>query len=724
MYQKDVTQALTPSMPSGRGQELKARATASMAESVFGAVEQGVSIFQDVQQGKFTSEQADILSRIDEERTGLQKEGEKIKLIAPFFEGGAADDPALQEFKTRQERFKTAIEQFPDKAKEMRQRSSALLRSYIAQYPGMADRFRQVSADLTGINRLDLEPLRELWADVEGIEGRQKAAAQQEVALRDAAAKYFTDNGEDPVNARVRASKMPIEELQAAAASIAAGQREQARLEALVKTGGIEATKLVNNIILNVDSMMPLYLGNMMGELADMGVGRISAMDPAKLQDPKVKAVFEKGLGSILTALDKTEADSNKALLELSARGADPKAIKEARENLTSRMATLRKELTVDNVYLKAMAIGAGGDGSTLGKRLRELNAMRTALGGDATVNNEYWVTEIGSDKWTALSTKNPTFAGNVARIRRGMQAAMDGAPDEEYQAIISGAKTINSAATRPEAMPAPTTPTERALSSVTFEGAVQTLRQLKQGKEMSPDDINSALQVAVEQGSRLGSNSSRAREVLPLIRYALEKLPKDAQGAAVKLGASRIENYLYSPNSDMDIVKQAWESVKARPDTVVSFADETGVVPLKLRSITSRPNVTMQTRTGITSQPQQSVVGEVSADVLAAIDNKLLMMAALTGRPIEELRKSAMEELKKDGLPSQTRTSAVSSAAATRNNKPGVSLGEVVGVDVGGTALQGPASVVLRDLQLLVESTTDAATKTKLQAIIKDMQK
>lgn len=715
MYQKDVTQALTPSMPSGRGQELKARATASMAESVFGAVEQGVSIFQDVQQGKFTSEQADILSRIDEERTGLQKEGEKIKLIAPFFEGGAKDDPALQEFKSRQERFKTAIEQFPDKAKEMRQRSSALLRSYIAQYPGMADRFRQVSADLTGINRLDLEPLRELWADVEGIEGRQKAAAQQEVALRDAAAKYFTDNGEDPVNARVRASKMPVEELQAAAASIAAGQREQARLEALVKTGGIEATKLVNNIILNVDSMMPLYLGNMMGELADMGVGRISAMDPTKLQDPKVKAVFEKGLGSILTALDKTEADSNKALLELSARGADPKAIKEARENLTSRMATLRKELTVDNVYLKAMAIGAGGDGSTLGKRLRELNAMRTALGGDATVNNEYWVTEIGSDKWTSLSTKNPTFAGNVARIRRGMQAAMDGAPDEEYQAIISGAKTINSAATRPEAMPAPTTSTERALSSVTFEGAVQTLRQLKQGKEMSPDDINSALQVAVEQGSRLSSNSSRAREVLPLIRNALEKLPKDAQGAAVKLAVSRIENYLYSPNSDMDIVKRgSLRTVEAGDN--LSFLDPSGNTPLRWQ--------TTSVQSSMTGAAPVAILGEVEANVMAAIDNKLLMQAALTGTPIEQLRKTTMEVLNKDGLPSQTRTSAVSSAATTRNNKPGVSLGEVVGVDVGGTALQGPASVVLRDLQLLVESTTDAATKTKLQAIIKDMQK
>lgn len=687
MYRADVTNPVQPSTPSGRGQAIMAEATAGAVTAGLKGAAQAYSIFEDIKVGEVATGIREEVSKLEKEGQRLSAEGHQIKadIAKSIFEAGPQGDrnAIMAQFEERQRAYAAAAEQLPTKVAEMRQRSGALLKQYITKFPGLAEDFRRVSQNLTGMASLELDSLSTLYGEAKKISQMQAdsaaQAAEQESKLREAAIAFMVEKGGyDPVNARVLATKAPITTLQTWAASIQEGVRSQTRLDEAVKAGGIEAAKYVNNSLLNIDSMVPLHLGGMMMELNEAGVGRIDASNPEKLQDPKVRAILEKGLGSLLAAYDQSEAAINKQLGVLSSQGADAKAIREAREQVTTRFAQLRKEATTDNVYLKALA-SSTGDGATLGKRMRELNSIRTAMGGDSTLNHPFWVTEMGTDAWKRLEASNRTYADNVARVRRAFQAAMDGVGDEDYQAILSGSKTIRAAADRVETMEPPATPVERAASGVHLEGAIQSLRRSAQGTVLTPTELNSSLQIVVEQAALTGANAARAREALPLIREAVSKLPKDQQAAAVKLATSRLENRLWSANADADLLKQAMEGLKARQDTVISFADDTGATPLKLRTITNRPNVTMQTRSGLVSQPQQSVVGEAASNITAAIDNKLLIVAALTGKDISQLRRETIEVLNKDGIPSQTRTSAVRDAvsATAAGGKSGAPLGK-----------------------------------------------
>jgi hypothetical protein len=109
----------------------------------------------------------------------------------------------------------------------------------------------------------------------------------------------------------------------------------------------------------------------------------------------------------------------------------------------------------------------------------------------------------------------------------------------------------------------------------------------------------------------------------------------------------------------------------------------------------------------------------------MMAVNNMVLGRAVVNGEEAATVGKTIASSLNsRTPVPGFFSNTPVP-PASTSTSASGVSLGTEVGVDVGGVGLKGTATEVLQDLTALAnDGATDPATKAKLQAIIKDMQK
>jgi hypothetical protein len=690
------------------------------AEALLGGVKQGISIFEDVQQGKFATEQTALTSKFEEEGAALKVEGGKLKDIAPFFEEGKEDDPALMAFKDRQKAFLEASKQFPNKHKEMRQRSGALLKEYIAKYPGLADEFRTSSANITGIGRLDLENLRELYTDVEWLQKKEAddAAANSKALeqLRDAFVKQQVATGKmDEVNARVLASSITTKQMQELAASTQEQTNAQAAAAESLKVGGSQLQSYVNHKRTEWVANYHSILGAAHLQLNKMGVTRAGAMTPEKLQSPEVRKVLDEAVSTYSSALDKFYAEASARLNASLGRG-DPTVGRQAVNDLQQWYDNEKKNLSPDNVWLKALTLEGQDDNKTIKERSELINSIQTGLRLDPIVLSTLLYSSPDNPGYQQMRAANP-YAAKWIEWTRKARENLNGS-SEDWAAVLADMRNLQGSASGATPPGVPTTPSAKAASALTQMNDIQAVRRLAQGQV--PEGVNpvDVLNGFLANSLRTGGNADMAKQVLPLISKAMQQVPKSQLPAVQERMKTLTDNFVYGFNGDADIAKATMPPKPAKGSqedklgVVTNFTDLTGSTPLGMSSST----------TGTVGPGRVQLVARIpqqTNSVLSAVDAKLLLRAETTGEDIRELRRQFMEVFNQDGVPSENRSRALSNVSTGGAGSTGVSLGNP-NLEGTNSNVISPALQARRDAVAGQEARTALTPSERLDYIAK----
>lgn len=668
MYQKDVTQALTPSMPSGQGQAAATKATAMMADAVLSGVSQGVSIFENVQQLKFTEAQNAITGEFESAGQALKVEGDAVRSMG-FLDQGPPEEAAVEAFKDRQTAFLEASKQFPNKFKEMKQRSGALLKEYITKYPGLADRFRKVSADITGIGRLDLDNIRELYTDVEWLQKKQQDEAAASAKQLDEFRKVFVDtvvaSGADRLTAMRQAQVMTVDDMQnytqrATTAANAKKDFDSDLQRGDIRVGNIVARTKAEWVGAESQLTGPLYL-----LMKSKGVvpGAVSA---EAMQDPELK----KALTNTFSAVTSMRREYfNKRVAELQAHigGANSKAANDAISELTAWYQGEEKKWNTNNFYMNPLSfaqVGSSVDQEVFGKRMTNIERLLnvTGLASDREVRDVIMNFDPNSQNFKSTLEARPHLAPVLPLLRQAIQKASY-ASTEEYDAIMT--EVTKAMFNQPTLPSAPKTREQRAAVGLATEALRFDMGNLVRGTLEPGKDSVAIVNGYLQNVLLTGNGVAAAARELGLAKQGIEKLPEQQRSVAAQLFSQKVNQSIFGVNSDADIAKsRAMVSTRAGDD--VSFLDPRGLTPLRLQSSTVVADP-------FGGDPSTSI-GEVAQDVIRAIDNKLVLEAELTGKPLPQLRQNFMRVFNAEGMPSSTVVRQISTAPVNESNTSAVS--------------------------------------------------
>lgn len=666
MYQKDVTQALTPSTPSGQGQANIARSNAMMAEAVLGGVKQGVSIFEDIKQGEFATQQAALAEEFEIAGQTLKAEGTAIKSM-DFLNDGPPEESAVAAFKDRQKAYLEAAKQFPGKFKEMKQRSGALLKEYIAKYPGLADEFRKTSADITGIGRLDLENIRELYNDVEWLQKKQAdeaAASEKQLAEFKKAFvdTYERDNPGDRLTGLRLAEQITVNEMNAYTQRVSKAMKAKAEFDEGLKRGDMQAGNIVAATKTEWNGVEANLTGPVFLLMRSKGIepGAVSA---ESLDDPEVK----KALGDTFAAVTRMRREYfNKRMKELQAQigSANAPAINQAISELQAWYSGEEKKWNEKNFFMNPLSFAQTGvDQEVFGKRLTNIERLLnvTGLAADQRIRDIIMNFDPNSQFFKSAVEERPHLAKVLPLLRQAVQKASY-ADSAEYDSIV--AEVTKAMFNQPTMPAAPKTPAERAAAGLAAEACRFDMGNLVRGTLEPGKDPSNVVNCYLQNVLRTGAGAQVAAREVNLAKQGIEKLPEQQRAASVQLFSQKVNQSIYGVNSDADIVKQrAMPSIQAGAE--VLFADPRGLTPLRLQATSVVPTMT--------GTPPQAAIGEVAPDVLLAIDNKLRLEAEITGKPLTELRQNFMRVFNAEGMPSSTVVRQLSEAGS---KSTGVSLG------------------------------------------------
>ena len=666
MYQKDVTQALVPSAPSGRGQALESQSRGMLAEAVLGGVQQGVSIFEDVQKGKFATKQAGLVEEFETAGQVVKAKGTAAKDLT-FLDEGPPAEAAVAAFQERQKAFLHAAEQFPNKFKEMKQRSMTLLKEYVAKYPGLADEFRKTSAELTGIGRLDLENIRELYNDVEWMQKKQQdeaaASAKQLDEFRKVAVETMVQDGRmDRLTAMRAVQTMTVADMVAYTSRFTAARNAKLDFEQGLKRGDFT----VGNIIANTKAEWPGAEAALTGPayllMKSKGITP-GAFTQEQLADPEIKRMLTETFSTRKTMLKEFYLTR---LGELRAQvgGANSDAAKQAITELNAWYAAEDKKWDEKSFYMNPLNFGQTGvDVDTMSKRLELVNKFWTTLGipADNPARQVLMNFDQNSEIYKTTLKNNPHLGPVLPYIREMVQKSSY-ATSAEWEAFT--ASMTKAMFVQPTLPAAPKTREERAAVQAATEAFRFKIGELVRGTLKPEDNPADVVNGYLQNVLLTGNGAATAARELALAKQAIEKLPEQQRAASVQLFSQKVNQSIYGVNSDADIAKQrAMPSIQANAE--LSFLDPRGLTPLRLQATSVVPTM-------IGDAPQASI-GEVAPDVLTAIDNKLRLEADLTGKPLPELRQNFMKVFNAEGVPSSTVVRQLSGPSARPS---GVSLG------------------------------------------------
>jgi hypothetical protein len=376
-----------------------------------------------------------------------------------------------------------------------------------------------------------------------------------------------------------------------------------------------------------------------------------------------------------------------------------------------------KKNLSPDNVWLKALTLEGQDDNKTIKERSELINSIQTGLRLDPIVLSTLLYSSPDNPGYQQMRAANP-YAAKWIEWTRKARENLNGS-SEEWAAVLADMRNLQGSAAGATPPGAPTTPSEKAASALTQMNDIQAVRRLAQGQVSEGVNPVDVLNGFLANSLRTGGNADMAKQVLPLISKAMQQVPKSRLPAVQERMKTLTDNFVYGFNGDADIAKARAASVQSRKDVVTSFADPSGSTPLTLGVYVTRPAATVQGRSGIQTQGQPSLTGKVAEDVFNAVDAKLLLRAETTGEDIRELRRQFMEVFNQNGVPSENRSRALSNVSPGGAGPTGVSLGNPNLEGTSSTVIS-PALQARRDAVAGQEARTALTPSERLDYIAK----
>jgi hypothetical protein len=704
-YQANITRNIEPAMadPSAAIQAIKStgQAVAGAIETVGGTIwdaykgGQAASLSEDLKQSVsgFQAEldavkqsdidakaalergKADLPKQVDEFRAGAILSGadpEEAKVQATLF-GQKQESDVLARFRAEQQRVTTARDSMPERYKEFMVRSEKILKQYISEMPGMANNFRQIAAEVTGKQNLDLYSVSRLYEDVNFIEKQAEAAAKNAAAMREAQRKAYVEDRKAGGVSETRANqeyntfdddtRLRLADL-AVATKSAGAAAEQA-----LKTGGSQLQNYVTLTTAKFESRTLEQQGVVYSKLAELGVSKaqIAANTiPDNIRtSPQFQKVIAESQAGILSLLETEYTDANTKLQTAISNGVvDPAMARQARSDLESWYQNSRKYYTTEATAPLLALMSSDDYTKTAQQRLTLVRTIGETLQIPPNVVQELLV----SDEKTFSTTvaRYPKAVAQLQYLRKLSSAAMRGVPEQEWITLSKEVDTY----LQDNVTSVPKTVSQSAAALINFKQVQDKLtNKLLKNEVITQDDVFSM----VTSGMSIAANADLFFKAPTTVTNAMSKVPTEEMSALKERTTYQGQLFVYGQNGYGNIAKTEFNNLKSQnppPNSKgrdIKFVDDRGTSQLRVQT-------TVLPKDGATAQEQARLKDYIRADIkptklnsqLAQVDNVLRIQSQITKEPIEKLRKQFIETFNKEGMVSDSFTASFANAAST----------------------------------------------------------
>jgi len=581
--------------------------------------------------------------------------------------------PVLSRYREEQQRLATLREQMPEKEKEADLRSEALLKSYMARYPGFANTFRSISQEVTGKKNLEMYSVQQLYKDIDFIEKQKESAAKAAVKAQEESQKAFVKDAttggrmSETQALELYGTLPPAQRLKIANGQVAIDRLGKDAEEEL-KKGGTGLQNFVTGRISTYRERSVQASAAAFSQLKSLGITEEQmiggTIPPEKRYDPTVKAALEKATQNQLNLLDAEFTSTQAELRKQMAKPVDASMARQAEADLVSWYNAAKDDLIKNGIGKSLSALSSNEDEKTMASRLSIVNTLQQTLNINPDVAQQF------ANPATMEQAKKsyPAWAIGLDHLEKMRRAALRGVPTSDWLELQKQYGSIN-----PSNPEVPKTAGAIAASVINYKDVGYNLEDASQGlgtdaaSSVIPNFINSAV-----------SNPDSIKDALTKYPTALaesiRKLPPSEKETVIKQVQQISNNYLYGSIGHGDAAKKAYDifktSISGREKVpfstgtpVLTFSDPSGTQGLSIVvSVTPDPE--------IVGSPMK--MGEFQRNVskftkpsnvnatLQAVDNTIRLRAIATGESVVALRKEFMTTFMKEGLPSANSTALI----------------------------------------------------------------
>ncbi len=673
------------------------------AETIFDAYKgfKEEEVRQDVQQG---------YDNLKFEMDAIKDAEQRNNLLSQTTERTPA---AVKAFEAEQKRIGEAILQMPERAAEWRMRSSKALREAIAKTPGMANTFRQVAQQVTGIKDLDMYSVTNLYDEIDMVAKRQQQAQQAAAKADEEARKAFVKDvgntmSETEANAAF-ASMTPTQRLQIASDAFKTDQRKKAWADSL-KAGGNAVENGVTNLIAGLDTGNVSMMNSILVKLREVGIDEATMasgkLTEAQKANPKLPVLlaeasaihkkyiddgYQQGLAQLQAALQSGVVDST--------------AGRNARSDLEKWHQSSIEKLNKygASALLSALASADEADPQkTLDVRLRTINLISDSLDIPPEVATQF---AAGDKKRNdIIRTQYPQWGAAFDHMEELRKAALRGVPNQDWFNLIRKGSEIKAAPT----VSIPQNNVERTANVIAVE---DSLKKVRDTAALGTPDTPSTLKVLSGGFAMRDAGEKVLKEYSKAIEQQVRLVPQGEKGAFNEQVTKAFETAVFGSVGHGDV---AWTRLQSfRPGVTEDFAqgarpvfiDATGATPLQMQTLAvGKRNLTPEQQMALERYNLgEDKPKEVNA-ALASVDTAIRVRSLVTGEDVRVLRKEFMDTFMK-GKPSEVYTSAASGySIAAAQSKGGAQQPPSSPAPVGTlnkeSQLKGAVSSGLEDLQ------------------------
>lgn len=595
--------------------------------------------------------------------------------------GKTAEDSMLTRFREEQQRIVAARDAMPQRQHEFMLRAEEVLKKYIAQSPGLAGEFRQVAAQVTGKERIDLYSVNRLYEDVDFIEKqRQQQAKNMEKAAQMALEAYIYDREKSGISKTQAMAEFhtvtPEQRMELARAS-AEATRAASDMKNTMDMGGNQILNIANMARLQFDNNMLVANATVYAQIQQkFGVSR-SQIASGNIPDSitnstEYKKLIDEAGTKTLTLLDAMYKESNDSLqAKLRTNPADADKVNTAINTLRDWYTTNRKFYTENKTSFLIATATSGDREATLSRRLSLVNTFVGSLGLPPEVVANLGMTG-DSKAYNDAKIRYPRAAKSLEYANTLREKAMSGVTSDEWFNYLKDIDSYKNGDT--------TIPTTQRAASAALISHSQLAEKVKKASLTGVTPTSTQDSVDLVRSSFISPANAEQFLNKSVTAYAdvASKVSPAERTAAVEQIKRAAVDAIYGELGHGNNAKARYDKFIASAgnfpnvaSTATVFSDTTGNSALRM-TVNRTPRENLSQQELLTFERYNKVATQPTAvnGALADIDSMLRIQAQTTNTPIQQLRKEFMNSFMPEGRVSDnfTKTTAKATNEATQS--------------------------------------------------------
>ncbi|CAB4139477.1 hypothetical protein UFOVP336_49 [uncultured Caudovirales phage] len=577
---------------------------------------------------------------------------------------------AVKAFRDEQERLGQAVLQMPERASEWRMRSSKALREAIAKTPGMANTFRQVAQEITGIKDLDMYSVTNLYDEIDLVAKRQQQAqAAQQKAYEKGLEFFMKDTSGIGLMSNTQAAAAYAAMTDEQRLQIANGafltERAKKQNEELLKAGGEAIQNTITTIVADASLGNISLMNAQRVKLKEAGIDEAALVTGALTQEQRQNPRIRETLDSMATIhrehLDKRYKEALTAIN--GNQNIDATERRKATEYVQSWYKNSMENLQKHGVMglLGAMVTSQEGDPyKTMQARLSIINSMRDAL----NLPQEVLTSLNAADekmRGMARSSMEPQKLAAFDHVESLARSARSGVTDKQWWELVNKTNQNNASPT----LEAPKTEVERTSFILVSEAANIEMRDANlAGTSNVPATLK-----AISAGFGMTERGEVLLTKFPgVLQQQVSLVPVSEREAFKDQVIRNFKNIVLREDGP---ASRAWENARAENEALTLRAsklvmlDPSGATPLKMGAV-HKDTKPMSDYSGVSLTGPKTV-----NNFLTAVDTAIRVRAMVTNTDVRVLRKEFIDIFTK-GKPSEVNRRFIADVASAAQQPEG----------------------------------------------------